>query len=74
MSIIVNFSDMILLEVENRGVEEALNAHFEIAKAKGAFDIVDAKLCDFDGCSYHLNQPKENPDVLQVRTFTFLLV
>jgi len=50
---------MILLEVENRAVEEALNSHFEIAKAKGRFDVVDAKICDFDGCSYHLKSDRE---------------
>ena len=58
---------MILLEVENRAVEEALNAHFEIAQNKGRFDNVDAKICDFDGCSYHLIQPKGQRDVLQVK-------
>ena len=58
---------MILLEVENRAVEEALNAHFDIAKSKGRFDNVDAKICDFDGCSYHLIQPKDSPrEILQV--------
>jgi len=58
---------MILLEVENRAVEEALNAHFEIAKQKGRFDNVDAKICDFDGCSYHLIQPSGSPrEILQL--------
>ena len=37
---------MILLEVENRGVQDALNNHFEAAKTKGKFDTVDAKICD----------------------------
>ena len=60
---------MILLEVENRAVEEALNAHFEIALSKGRFDNVDAKICDFDGCSYHLIQPKGQRDVLHVGRF-----
>merc|ERR1711892_1236648 len=60
-------TDMILLEVENRAVEEALNAHFEIAKQKGRFDNVDAKICDFDGCSYHLIQPSGSPrEILQL--------
>ena len=57
---------MILLEVENRAVEEALNAHFEIGRQKGRFDNVDAKICDYDGCSYHLLQPQGQRDVLTV--------
>ena len=57
---------MILLEVENRAVEEALNGHFEIGQAKGRFDNVDAKICDFDGCSYHLIQPQGQRDTLHL--------
>lgn len=57
---------MILLEVENRGVEEALNAHFELAKAKGRFNAVNATICDFDGCSYKLEQPQSNKDILRL--------
>ena len=59
---------MILLEVENRGVEEALKAHFELAKAKGRFDVVNANICDFDGCSYKLEQCQGNNDTLRVST------
>ena len=61
---------MILLEVENRGVEEALKAHFELAKAKGRFDVVNANICDFDGCSYKLEQCQGNNDTLRVSTST----
>jgi len=57
---------MILLEVENRGVEEALKAHFELAKAKGRFDVVNANICDFDGCSYKLEQCQGNNDTLRL--------
>ena len=60
---------MILLEVENRGVEEALKAHFELAKAKGRFDVVNANICDFDGCSYKLEQCKGNNDTLRVSRY-----
>merc|ERR1712227_216782 len=59
-------TDMILLEVENRGVEIALNNHFEAAKAKGRFDKVDANICDFDECKYHLSNPDGNREKLQV--------
>jgi len=45
---------MILLEVENRGVEDALKDHFANATSKGKFEIVDAKIVDFDGCMYEL--------------------
>ena len=57
---------MILLEVENRGVEIALNNHFEAAKAKGRFDKVEAQICDFDECKYHLSNPDGNREKLQV--------
>ena len=57
---------MILLEVENRGVQDALNNHFEAAKTKGKFDTVDAKICDYDGCIYHLTNPSGNREKLQV--------
>lgn len=64
---------MILLEVENRGVEIALNNHFEAAKAKGRFDKVDANICDFDECKYHLSNPDGSREKLQVcRHFSML--
>merc|ERR1711970_551716 len=57
---------MILLEVENRGVQDALNNHFDAAKEKGRFDKVNAKICDYDGCIYHLCNPEGNRDQLQL--------
>lgn len=57
---------MILLEVENRGVQDALNNHFEAAKEKGRFDKVAAKICDFDGCIYSLTNPDGNREQLQL--------
>lgn len=61
-----HFVEMILLEVENRGVQDALNNHFEAAKEKGRFDKVAAKICDFDGCIYSLTNPDGNREQLQV--------
>ena len=63
---------MILLEVENRGVQDALNNHFEAAKEKGRFDKVDARICDYDGCTYTLSNPDGNREKLQVCSFHFL--
>ena len=57
---------MILLEVENRGVNVALLNHFEAAKNKGRFDKVDAKICDFDNCTYYLTNPDGDREQLQV--------
>jgi len=57
---------MILLEVENRGVNVALLNHFEAAKNKGRFDKVDAKICDFDNCTYYLTNPDGDREQLQL--------
>jgi actin related protein 2/3 complex subunit 2 len=57
---------MILLEVENRGVQDALINHFEAAKEKGRFDKVTAEICDYDGCTYRLCNPEGNREQLQL--------
>lgn len=58
--------EMILLEVENRGVQDALNSHFAAAKENGRFERVNAKICDFDGCVYTLSNPEGNREQLQL--------
>jgi len=57
---------MILLEVENRGVFDALSNHFASAREKGKFDHVNARICDFDGCIYHLYSPEGARDRLEL--------
>lgn len=58
---------MILLEVENRGVLEALTNHFKSGREKGKFDHVNARIADFDGCIYHLYSPDgSNRDRLEL--------
>lgn len=63
---------MILLEVENRGVEDALNDHFENAKSKNKFELVNAKIVDFDGCCYELqSNPARDAIKLSLRISFF---
>lgn len=58
---------MILLEVENRGVFDALTNHFKSGREKGKFDHVNARIVDFDGCIYHLYSPDgSNRDRLEL--------
>ena len=57
---------MILLEVENRAVLDSLNKHCDAANANGRTSSVDAKMCDFDGCIYHLKNPNGDREKLQV--------
>ena len=65
---------MILLEVENRGVEDALKDHFANATSKGKFEIVDAKIVDFDGCMYELvsNSARDTLKVI-AQTHNFIM-
>lgn len=44
---------MILLEINNGIVEEALRSRFSGGKA----DAIDIKVADFDGCIYHVGNP-----------------
>ncbi|XP_002125714.2 actin-related protein 2/3 complex subunit 2-like [Ciona intestinalis] len=48
---------MILLETENRVVDDTLNYKFEVAQSGGKQDSIEVTVADFDGAVYHLSNP-----------------
>ncbi|XP_056409669.1 actin-related protein 2/3 complex subunit 2, partial [Hyla sarda] len=48
---------MILLEVNNRIIEETLTLKFENAAAGNKPEVVEVTFADFDGVLYHISNP-----------------
>lgn len=48
---------MILLEINNRIIEDTLTQKFENVEAGSKLDIVDITIADFDGVLYHISNP-----------------
>jgi actin related protein 2/3 complex subunit 2 len=57
---------MIILEVENRAVEESLLVYFEGAAEKGKFEKTTTKVADFDGCIYSFSNVDEARTKIQL--------
>lgn len=57
---------MILLEIQNRIVEETLMLKFNNAAAGNRPDIVDISIADFDGVQYHISNPDQDRTKLRV--------
>lgn len=57
---------MILLEVENKVVEDVLTAKFEAQKDGARPDAVDVSAADFDGVLYHISNPDGDKSIIRV--------
>jgi len=57
---------MILLEINNRVLEEQLNQRFQNAIAGNKPENVDVTLSDFDGVLYHISNPGGDKTKLQI--------
>ena len=57
---------MILLEINNRIIEETLTAKFQNALAGNKPDLVDITIADFDGVLYHISNPNEDKSKIRV--------
>jgi actin related protein 2/3 complex subunit 2 len=57
---------MILLEINNRIVEETLTLKFNNAVAGGKPEAVDITVADFDGVIYHLSNPNNDKTKIRV--------
>ncbi|KAK2152165.1 hypothetical protein LSH36_338g05011 [Paralvinella palmiformis] len=57
---------MILLEIQNRIVEDTLNLKFNNALAGNKPDLVDVSIADFDGVQYHISNPDQDRTKLRV--------
>jgi len=57
---------MILLETENRVIEDTLNYKFEIAVAGGKQDSIEITVADFDGALYHFSNPNGDKSKLRL--------
>ena len=53
---------MILLEINNGIIEEALTSRLTGAKAEG----INIKVADFDGCIYHVSNPEGEKNKIMV--------
>ena len=57
---------MILLETENRVIEDTLNYKFETAVAGGKQDSIEITVADFDGALYHFSNPNSDKSKLRL--------
>ena len=57
---------MILLEINNRVLEEQLNQRFQNAIAGNKPENVDVTLSDFDQVLYHISNPEGDKTKLQI--------
>lgn len=57
---------MILLEINNRIVEETLTLKFQNAEAGNKPDNVDITVADFDGVLYHISNPNDEKSKIRV--------
>lgn len=57
---------MILLEINNRIVEETLTQKFQNAVDGNKPDLVDVTVADFDGVLYHISNPGEDKTKIRV--------
>lgn len=57
---------MILLEINNRIIEETLTLKFSNALAGNKPDVVDVTVADFDGVLYHVSNPGEDRTKVRV--------
>jgi actin related protein 2/3 complex subunit 2 len=57
---------MILLEINNRMVEELLTLKFSNAAAGNKADTVDITVADFDGVLYHISNPDSDKNKIRV--------
>jgi len=57
---------MILLEINNRIIEDTLTQKFENVEAGSKLDIVDITIADFDGVLYHISNPDGDRSKIRV--------
>ena len=57
---------MILLEINNRIIEETLTSKFKNAQSGNKPDLVDITIADFDGVLYHLSNPDGDKSKIRV--------
>lgn len=57
---------MILLEIQNRIVEETLTQKIKNVQEGGKPDAIDITIADFDGVLYHISNPKDDKSKIRI--------
>ncbi|XP_033097666.1 actin-related protein 2/3 complex subunit 2-like [Anneissia japonica] len=57
---------MILLDIKNKIIEEALSHKFKTAKDGGKPESIDMQIADFDGVLYHISNPNGDKSKISV--------